>query len=343
MSESNGSARRVITSQELVDFFVRCRRTPDEKLLRLVQTRLPDEVGEIPLEALAASITAPAGQEPPDAPPEVVEPAFHSVFEHPEHGLGDLARAHFDVDELVLPDQEIHVLYLKANELEISARGRLRGAFRRVDGDFDRYFLDTVRDNWIQAERDLSRSIVLSLALFAVFELVNRAAISSADIFGLKIEDFSLPLIFMPPVIAYLFLRTVISWKALTVYHEAYDAGLAELHPDLYNRDLETYVGASLTSLWDAPKFFLLVNSTGRSQTVFNWLSSVIAALAVLSSIVIVLYLYWQLIARLDEFHIALIPSLAASVILAVMGLTFMFGSTGDIDYVELKDRSAVS
>lgn len=103
-------------------------------------------------------------------------------------------------------------------------------------------YLELVRENMQQASDKFHSTFLLIIFLMAVFELLNRAAISEVTLGPFKLSDVSLLIKLLPVVIAYYYYLTCTMLAMIGAQRTVIDSVVAIMYGPLYDNDLEYYL-----------------------------------------------------------------------------------------------------
>ena len=87
---------------------------------------------------------------------------------------------------------------------------RIAASFADDDRESLAKYLDWLRSTISEYNQSLRRSVALSLALMAIFELITEAPNTAFTIVSFHITKSSIAFLFLPALVAYLYLQTFI-------------------------------------------------------------------------------------------------------------------------------------
>jgi hypothetical protein len=186
--------------------------------------------------------------------------------------------------------------------------------------EFVLQFLAELRTNLRDSEKGRRRAISLVVALAAVFELVNRQAVSEASFLSLKVSSLEFVLLGVPVLVAYLLYEAAayavesnnLYWVHRKVVEKRYPT-VSGSGVDLFAVPVDDPFGQAMRDIQ--------FRRRGRLLTVAAWLRfPILVMVPALAAYAFEVYAFVQLL-RHDKFGVALI-SVAASATLVLLVLS---------------------
>ena len=213
-----------------------------------------------------------------------------------------------------------------------SIQERVQAAFPGDVGDpFVLNFLEELRTNRREAEREVRRLSGLVVLLTVTFWLLNRGAVAEVNVGFVHLESVSTAAFLIPPLIEYLFLQVFLLYLEFEHTRQVHDAVIGERYSSVAAQDLELMLGPATSSWQQGKKFSVFYGKPGKATTFVSVVIGVgMTMLPMLLSVAITIYLIADLFA-VNGFTslLAWLSALAALVLFVVQQMVAWATSDG--------------
>lgn len=112
-------------------------------------------------------------------------------------------------------------------------------------------FMEWLRSGMQDLTQSLRRTMALALLLMAAFELVSESK-TTITIGSFQISNGSIVIVFIPALVAYLYLQTISDTVRLDTLQFAFTAALRQWSADAERNDLDLLIAPSQALYWNA-------------------------------------------------------------------------------------------
>ena len=126
---------------------------------------------------------------------------------------------------------------------------RLRQCFDATSRDEAEDYLSIIRDAWRDISAAITRNAWIIIVLIVGFELASHRAVSKVSFGPFALENTKYVLLFIPPVVSYLFYEQVLlvtRWIETEVVHRYL---MAKVSPQIEEYDFDYFVSPRLPGL----------------------------------------------------------------------------------------------
>jgi hypothetical protein len=102
--------------------------------------------------------------------------------------------------------------------------------------------LKELRENWLNTEKATGRSLLASLILMGVFELLSKAAVEKLSVAGFEVKDLSFVRNALPVIIAYLFYEMACHAALRANYEITHEKMMSSVDKDLRDSNLDYFL-----------------------------------------------------------------------------------------------------
>lgn len=129
-------------------------------------------------------------------------------------------------------------------------KDRIKDAFADDDREGVRQYVEWLRAALSDVSANLRRTVLLLLALIAVFEFVVESQNSAYVIAGFRVDRGSIVLQFIPALVAYLYLQAVVNTSVIRQLDAAFTLTLEKWSSRVVENDLDLLIGPDYPLFW---------------------------------------------------------------------------------------------
>jgi hypothetical protein len=137
-----------------------------------------------------------------------------------------------------------------------TVKERVADSFAEEGSEYIEKYIDMLREEWRSVTTSLSRTILLTLGLVVLFELLLRADTIELTLGPAKLTEPSPILRFIPALIAYLLYEELALMAKWSDISDIYEEILQKYHPKVWANDLELLVAPTQRAFWQIGTFY---------------------------------------------------------------------------------------
>lgn len=223
---------------------------------------------------------------------------------------------------------DIHPDYVKVKPLSQRVADGFAAPETRAFGE---KYLELVLAGWTEIETALRRTIILIVVLVVAFLLLADAKTTEFDLGPLTLSDVTGVLTLVPAIVSFLYFEFVVLLTAGVRYRRVRDALVENLHPDLYENDLEKMLFPPVTSVLGFNRWRLPTTPGGAIAKTVEILAVGTGLLLFFGALGFLVYAYQDLLAN-EEADTAAVTVSAVFASFNVVRAFLMLSDDEDVD-----------